>query len=54
LDEHRVCCRSFSAGVILPLPHKGANAHREGGEMVRDAERAAIEEISASLARAVR
>jgi hypothetical protein len=26
-----------------------ANAHREGGQSVSDAERAAIEEISASL-----
>jgi hypothetical protein len=34
---------------VLTLADRVANAHREGGEMVSDAERAAIEEISASL-----
>ncbi|HYT52681.1 MAG TPA: hypothetical protein VEL10_10795, partial [Gaiellaceae bacterium] len=34
---------------ILNLADKVANAHREGGEQVSDAERAAIDEISASL-----
>jgi hypothetical protein len=34
---------------ILSLADKVANAHREGGEQVSDAERAAIDEISASL-----
>ena len=34
---------------VLTLADKVANAHREGGESVSDAERAAIEEISASL-----
>ena len=34
---------------VLTLADKVANAHREGGEAVSDAERAAIEEISASL-----
>jgi hypothetical protein len=34
---------------VLTLADKVAKAHREGGEMVSDAERAAIEEISASL-----
>jgi hypothetical protein len=34
---------------VLTLADKVANAHREGGAMVSDAERAAIEEISASL-----
>jgi hypothetical protein len=37
---------------VLTLADKVANAHREGGEMVSDAERAAIEEISASLGNA--
>ncbi len=39
---------------VLTLADRVAKAHREGGEAVSDAERAAIEEISASLARAVR
>ncbi len=39
-------------GFVLTLADKVANAHREGGEMVSDAERAAIEEISASLGNA--
>ena len=34
---------------ILNLADKVANAHREGGEQVSDAEREAIDEISASL-----
>jgi hypothetical protein len=34
---------------VLTLAEKVANAHREGGQSVSDAERAAIEEISASL-----
>jgi hypothetical protein len=34
---------------VLTLADKVANAHREGGEAVSDAERAAIDEISASL-----
>jgi hypothetical protein len=34
---------------VLTLAHRVANAHREGGETVSNAERAAIEEISASL-----
>ena len=34
---------------VLTLADTVANAHREGGEAVSDAERAAIEEISASL-----
>jgi hypothetical protein len=34
---------------VLNLADKVAKAHREGGEQVSDAERAAIEEISASL-----
>ncbi len=34
---------------VLTLADKVAKAHREGGETVSDAERAAIEEISASL-----
>ncbi len=34
---------------VLTLADKVANAHREGGETVSDAERAAIEEIAASL-----
>lgn len=34
---------------VLTLADRVANAHREGGETVSDAERAAIEEISASL-----
>jgi len=37
---------------VLTLADTVANAHREGGEMVSDAERAAIEEISASLGNA--
>ena len=37
---------------VLTLADRVANAHREGGEMVSDAERAAIEEISASLGNA--
>jgi hypothetical protein len=36
---------------VLTLAERVANAHREGGETVSDAERAAIEEISASLGR---
>ena len=36
-------------GFVLNLADKVANAHREGGEQVSDAERAAIDEISASL-----
>jgi len=39
---------------VLTLADKVANAHREGGEMVSDTERAAIEEISASLGNAGR
>ena len=35
---------------VLTLADKVANAHREGGKSVSDAERAAIEEITASLA----
>jgi hypothetical protein len=34
---------------VLTLAEKVANAHREGGQSVSDAERAALEEISASL-----
>ena len=34
---------------VLTLADRVANAHREGGETISDAERAAIEEISASL-----
>jgi hypothetical protein len=34
---------------VLNLSERVANAHREGGQQVSDAERAAIEEISASL-----
>jgi len=34
---------------VLTLANKVASAHREGGAVVSDAERAAIEEISASL-----
>ena len=34
---------------VLTLADKVANAHREGSEAVSDAERAAIEEIAASL-----
>ena len=34
---------------VLTLADRVAKAHREGGEAVSDAERAAIEEISASL-----
>ena len=37
---------------VLTLAGRVASAHREGGEMVSDAERAAIEEISASLGNA--
>ena len=37
---------------VLTLADKVANAHREGGETVSDAERAAIEEISVSLGNA--
>jgi len=37
---------------VLTLAEKVANAHREGGEKVSDAERTAIEEISASLGNA--
>lgn len=37
---------------VLTLADKVANAHREGGEMVSDAERAAIEEVSAALGNA--
>jgi hypothetical protein len=39
---------------VLTLADKVAQAHREGGEAVSDAERAAIEEISASLGGAER
>ena len=39
---------------VLTLAEKVANAHREGGETVSDAERTAIEEISASLGNASR
>ncbi len=39
---------------VLTLAEKVANAHREGGETVSDAERTAIEEISASLGHADR
>jgi hypothetical protein len=35
---------------ILTLADKVASAHKEGGESVSDAERAAIDEISASIA----
>ena len=34
---------------VLTLADKVANAHREGGESVSDAERAALEEIAAAL-----
>ena len=34
---------------VLDLSERVANAHREGGQQVSDAERAAIDEISASL-----
>ena len=34
---------------VLDLSERVANAHKEGGEQVSDAERAAIDEISASL-----
>jgi hypothetical protein len=34
---------------VLDLSGRVANAHREGGQQVSDAERAAIDEISASL-----
>lgn len=34
---------------VLDLSQRVANAHREGGEQVSEAERAAIDEISASL-----
>jgi hypothetical protein len=34
---------------VLDLSERVANAHREGGEQVSEAERAAIDEISASL-----
>jgi len=37
---------------VLTLAEKVANAHREGGEKVSDAERTAIEKISASLGNA--
>jgi hypothetical protein len=37
---------------VLTLADKVANAHREGGETVSDAERAAITEISVSLGNA--
>lgn len=36
-------------GFVLNLANKVANAHREGGENVSPAERAAIEEIAATL-----
>ena len=39
---------------VLTLADRVAKAHREGGEAVSDAERAAIEEISASLGNAER
>jgi len=39
---------------VLTLADRVAKAHREGGEAVSDAERAAIEEISASLGNADR
>ena len=39
---------------VLTLADKVANAHREGGEAVSDAERGAMEEISASLGSADR
>ena len=39
---------------VLTLADTVANAHREGGEAVSDAERTAIEEISASLGSADR
>src|SRR5438105_9578152 len=39
---------------VLTLADRVANAHREGGEAVSDAERTAIEEISASLGNADR
>jgi hypothetical protein len=34
---------------VLDLSQRVANAHREGGEQVSEAEQAAIDEISASL-----
>jgi hypothetical protein len=37
---------------VLTLAGRVASAHREGGETVSDAERAAVEEISASLGNA--
>jgi hypothetical protein len=36
---------------VLTLADKVANAHREGGQSVSEAERAVIEEIAASLAK---
>jgi hypothetical protein len=39
---------------VLTLADRVANAHREGGETISDAEGAAIEEISASLGKADR
>jgi hypothetical protein len=34
---------------VLSVADRVANAHREGGQQVSDAERAAIEEIAAAL-----
>ncbi len=34
---------------VLAVADRVANAHREGGQLVSDAERAAIEEIAAAL-----
>jgi hypothetical protein len=47
------CCLS-AEGISVVERERGvtirvANAHREGGETVSDAERAAIDEISATL-----
>lgn len=39
-------------GFVLTLADRVANAHREGGERVSEAERAAIDEIAATLGRA--
>jgi hypothetical protein len=39
-------------GFVLTLADRVANAHREGGQAVSEAEQAAIDEIAASLGRA--
>ena len=51
LLERKATSEDASAykGFILTLADKVANAHREDGKSVSDAEQAAIEEISASL-----